>query len=78
MTAIVGNAFRKYNADSFIGSFATNKVYLMIGKNDAWASTGAGQYAGSGFSDTIFISPPEAPFPEGKTPRPCVVIDPRT
>ena len=57
MTAIVGNAFRKYNADSFIGSFATNKVYLMIGKNDAWASTGAGQYAGSGFSDTTIPTP---------------------
>ena len=57
MTAIVGNAFRKYNADSFIGSFATNKVYLMIGKKDAWASTGAGQYAGSGFSDTTIPTP---------------------
>ena len=57
MTAIVGNAFRKYNADSFIGSFASNKVYLMIGKNDAWASTGAGQYAGSGFSDTTIPTP---------------------
>ena len=57
MTAIVGNAFRKYNADSFISSFGTNKVYLMIGKNDAWASTGAGQYAGSGFSDTTIPTP---------------------
>lgn len=57
MTAIVGNAFRKYNADSFISSFSSNKVYLMIGKNDAWASTGAGQYAGSGFSDTTIPTP---------------------
>jgi hypothetical protein len=57
MTAIVGNAFRKYNADSFIDSFSSNYVYLMIGKNDAWASTGAGQYAGSGFSDTSIPTP---------------------
>ena len=57
MTAIVGNAFRKYNADSFISSFSSNNVYLMIGKNDAWASTGAGQYAGSGFSDTSIPTP---------------------
>jgi hypothetical protein len=57
MTAIVGNAFRKYNADSFIDSFSSNNVYLMIGKNDAWASTGAGQYAGSGFSDTSIPTP---------------------
>jgi len=57
MTAIVGNLFRKYNADSFISSFGTNKIYLMIGKNDAWASTGAGQYSGSGFSDTSIPTP---------------------
>ena len=57
MTAIVGNAFRKYNADSFIDSFSTNYVYLMIGKKDEWASTGAGQYAGSGFSDTSIPTP---------------------
>jgi len=57
MTAIVGNAFRKYNADSFINSFEDNNVYLMIGKKDEWASTGAGQYAGSGFSDTSIPTP---------------------
>ena len=56
MTAIVGNAFRKYNADSFIDSFSTNNVYLMIGKKDEWASTSPGQYAGSGFSDTSIPS----------------------
>jgi hypothetical protein len=29
----------------------------MIGKNDAWASTGTGQYAGTGYSDTAIPTP---------------------
>ncbi|MDP7367236.1 MAG: hypothetical protein QGH83_08245, partial [Candidatus Pacebacteria bacterium] len=45
------------NSDSFINSFEDNNVYLMIGKKEEWASTGAGQYAGSGFSDTSIPTP---------------------
>ena len=32
MPAIITNAFRTYNADNFISSFSTNKVYLMMEK----------------------------------------------
>ena len=42
MSAIIHNSFRKFNADNFITSIGTNKVYLMIGKNDAWSGASAG------------------------------------
>ena len=51
MSAIINNSFRKYNADNFITSISTNKVYLMIGKNDPWADADLGQYVETGPSD---------------------------
>ena len=42
MSAIINNSFRKYNADNFITSFASNNVYLTIGKNDPWAGPSTG------------------------------------
>ena len=57
MPAIITNAFRTYNADNFIGSFATNKVYLMIGKADSWSGASAGQYSESSPSDTAIPTP---------------------
>ena len=57
MPAIITNAFRTYNADAFIGSFATNKMYLMIGKADAWSGVSLGQYTESTPSDTAIPSP---------------------
>ena len=44
MSAIINNSFRKYNADNFITSFASNNVYLTIGKNDPWAGPSTGEY----------------------------------
>ncbi len=43
MSAIINNSFRKYNADNFISSISSNKVYLMIGKKDPWANADLGQ-----------------------------------
>ena len=57
MPAIITNAFRTYNADNFIGSFASNKVYLMIGKADAWSGADLGQYTESSPSDTTIPTP---------------------
>ena len=51
MSAIINNSFRKYNADNFITSISTNKVYLMIGKNDPWANADLGQYVETSPSD---------------------------
>ena len=47
MSAIIHNSFRKYNADNFIASIGTNKVYLMIGKNDAWSGASVSETRGS-------------------------------
>ena len=57
MPAIITNAFRTYNADNFLSSFASNKVYLMIGKADAWSGTSPGQYANASASDTSIPTP---------------------
>ena len=57
MPAIITNAFRTYNADNFISSFSTNKVYLMIGKADAWSGADLGQYTESTPSDTAIPVP---------------------
>jgi len=57
MPAIITNAFRTYNADNFISSFSTNKVYLMIGKADAWSGADLGQYAEASPSDTAIPTP---------------------
>ncbi len=57
MPAIITNAFRTYNADNFISSFSTNKVYLMIGKADAWSGADLGQYAESSPTDTVIPTP---------------------
>ena len=57
MPAIITNAFRTYNADNFISSFSTNKVYLMIGKADAWSGADLGQYAESTPTDTAIPTP---------------------
>ena len=65
MPAIITNAFRTYNADNFISSFASNKVYLMIGKADSWSSASAGQYSEGSPSDTSIPTPLDttvAPF----------------
>ena len=57
MPAIITNAFRTYNADNFISSFSTNKVYLMIGKADAWSGADLGQYTESSPTDTVIPTP---------------------
>ena len=51
MSAIINNSFRKFNADNFITAIGANKVYLMIGKNDPWNGTSAGEYIETGPSD---------------------------
>ena len=56
MPAIITNAFRTYNADNFISSFSTNKVYLMIGKATAWSGADLRQYAGTP-TDTSLPTP---------------------
>ena len=56
MPAIITNAFRTYNADNFISSFSTNKVYLMIGKATAWSGADLRQYAGTP-TDTALPTP---------------------
>ena len=65
MPAIITNAFRTYNADNFIGSFSSNKVYLMIGKATPWSGADLGQYTQGSPSDTAIPSPIDttvAPF----------------
>ncbi len=81
MPAIITNGFRKYNADNFINSLKAtsaspaglgNKMYLMIGKADSWATSAGtyggpeiGQYADGTYSDTIIPTPTDttvAPF----------------
>ena len=65
MPAIITNAFRTYNADNFISSFSTNKVYLMIGKADAWSGASLGQYSETSPTDTALPTPIDttvAPF----------------
>ena len=57
MSAIIHNNFRKYNADNFIASMSTNKVYLMIGKNDAWSGASAGQYNDNSPTDVLVPTP---------------------
>ena len=57
MSAIIHNNFRKYNADNFIASMSTNKVYLMIGKNDAWSGASAGQYDDANPTDVLVPTP---------------------
>ena len=57
MPAIITNAFRTYNADNFISYFSTNKVYLMIGKADAWSGADLGQYTESSPTDTVIPTP---------------------
>ena len=57
MPAIITNAFRTYNADNFISSFSTNKMYLMIGKDDAWSGASLGQYSEASPSDTSIPVP---------------------
>ncbi len=64
MPAIITNAFRTYNADNFISAFGTNKVYLMIGKADAWSGADLRQYTGTP-TDTSLPTPIDttsAPF----------------
>jgi hypothetical protein len=65
MPAIITNAFRTYNADNFISSFSTNKMYLMIGKADPWSGSSVGQYTEGTPSDTTIPTPIDttvAPF----------------
>ena len=65
MPAIITNAFRTYNADNFISSFSTNKMYLMIGKADSWSGVSAGQYTEGSPSDIAIPTPIDttvAPF----------------
>ena len=65
MPAIITNGFRTYNADNFIGSFSTNKVYLMIGKATPWSGADLGQYSEGSPSDTAIPTPLDttvAPF----------------
>ena len=65
MPAIITNGFRTYNAENFIGSFSTNKMYLMIGKADAWSGASLGQYTEGSPTDTAIPTPIDttvAPF----------------
>ena len=57
MPAIITNAFRTYNADNFISSFATNKMYLMIGKASPWSGASLGQYSEATPSDIAIPTP---------------------
>ena len=57
MSAIIHNSFRKYNADNFIASISSNKVYLMIGKNDAWSGASAGEYNDAAPTDILIPTP---------------------
>ena len=57
MSAIINNTFRKFNADNFIASIGTNKVYLMIGKNTAWSGASLGEYTETSPSDSAIPVP---------------------
>jgi len=57
MPAIITNAFRTYNADQFISSFSSNKMYLMIGKASPWSGADLGQYTSASPSDTTIPTP---------------------
>ena len=57
MSAIINNTFRKFNADNFITSIGTNKVYLMIGKNTAWSGASSGEYTETSPSDSAIPVP---------------------
>ena len=57
MSAIINNSFRKFNADNFITSFGTNKIYLMIGKNTAWSGASSGEYTETSPSDSAIPVP---------------------
>ena len=41
MSAIVTNKFRLTNAETFYGSFATEKYYLFVGRSESWADDNA-------------------------------------
>lgn len=65
MSAIIHNSFRKYNADNFITSIGTNKVYLMIGKDSPWSGASAGEYTETTPNDALIPIPIDttiAPF----------------
>jgi hypothetical protein len=57
MSAIIHNSFRKFNADNFITSIGTNKVYLMIGKDSAWSGASAGEYNDASPTDVLIPVP---------------------
>ena len=57
MSAIINNSFRKFNADNFISAFGTDKIYLMIGKNDAWSGASLGEYTETSPSDSAIPVP---------------------
>ena len=57
MSAIINNSFRKFNADNFITAFGTDKIYLMIGKNDAWSGASVGEYTETSPSDSAIPVP---------------------
>ena len=57
MSAIIHNSFRKYNADNFIASITSNKVYLMIGKDSPWSGASAGQYNDNSPTDVLIPTP---------------------
>lgn len=57
MSAIIHNSFRKYNADNFITSIGTNKVYLVIGKDTPWNGASAGEYNEPTPTDTAIPIP---------------------
>ncbi len=57
MSAIIHNGFRKFNADNFITSVGTNKIYLMIGKDSAWSGASAGEYNETTPTDAVVPIP---------------------
>ena len=57
MSAIINNTFRKFNADNFITAVGSEKVYLMIGKNDAWSGASLGEYTETSPSDSAIPVP---------------------
>ena len=57
MSAIINNTFRKFNADNFKARFSVDKIYLMIGKNDAWSGASLGEYTETAPSDSSIPVP---------------------
>lgn len=57
MSAIINNSFRKFNADNFITSIASHKIYLMIGKNSPWNGASIGEYTETSPSDVDVPTP---------------------